>query len=242
MALSNREEMIAGLLRKAETASPEEAEALTAAAERFMLKYGIEAAQLAAARLGQDKTAEEIVEKTMLVTGIYDKALRDGFNLVVNAFGEMKMLSHSYKNETTIYIIGYAGDVRQVMTLLSSLEIQSIVALRYWWKNLDYRPTGMSGYKARRSYVLGFFQGAARRIAENKLQVISEVDAESGGSSALVLVDRRNAVETWTGEKYPKLRKTRGYDVTTGYYDGVRDGRNANTGDKAIAQTVGIEA
>lgn len=237
-ARTKREARIAQLLRKAESASPEEAEALTELAEKLMLQHGINQAVINAKRLGQDRTAEKIVEKIVTVTGIYAKATLIGYSTIGTVLG-LKVLGSSGK-EICIYLIGYEADVDQAITLLASLQMQAVVGLRNWWGNQTFRPSGMDGYKARRSYVVGFYAGAARRIEANRLTVISEVNAAQGGGSELVLVDRAAAVEKWTNDRYTKLRKSRGMQVTGGYGAGVADGRNANTGDKSISIPAGI--
>jgi hypothetical protein len=239
MPSMTREEKIAQLLRKAEQCGPAEAEALTEMATKLMKKYVIEKAVIDAIRLGQDRTAETIVTKDVDIDGIYLKALFQGFSEVVFALGELRMVGVPFSGGKKMHvrIIGFESDVDQAITLINSLNIQAVVAMRTFWNALDYKPAGAEGYNMRRSYIAGFFSGASRRISANKLTVIEEVDREQGASSALVLLDRAQAVDTYMDQTYGgRLKAARGMKTNgSSYSDGVRDGRNANTGDKGVA-------
>src|SRR5690606_33971635 len=70
-------DLITKLLAKAESTTPEEAEALTEHAERLMLKYGIEQARIDEQRARRGEAQEEIVKERMLFTGAYARDLRE---------------------------------------------------------------------------------------------------------------------------------------------------------------------
>lgn len=233
---------IAQLLAKAEKCGPEEAEALTAAAVERMQKYGITKAAIEARRAGQgnSRADEKIVQKSIELDGIYSKLLVHGFNEVVSALGEMRVTFSSWKNSASVHIIGYESDVDQAVLLLGSLQLQSVVALTTWWKGLDYRPSGTPGWTMRKSFVTGFFRGAARRIRDNKLKVVEAVNQQVGSGTELVLLNRDTAVQKYMdnlfGDRKLKTAKAPkiGYD---GLYDGIAAGRNANTGDSQIGSS-----
>jgi len=232
---------IAQLLAKAETCGPEEAEALTAAAVERMQKYGITKAAIEARRQGgASRTDEKIVKEVIELDGIYSKILGHGFHEILCAMGELRMLISTYKNTARVTVIGYEGDVEQAVILLKSLHLQSVVALQVWWKGLDERPTGTPGWTARKSFVTGFFRGAARRIRDNKRKVVQAVNVEVGPGTELVLHNRDTAVQTFLDDMFngKKLKTARapkiGYD---GLYEGIAAGKNANTGDTQVGSS-----
>src|SRR5688572_5573226 len=67
---------ITKLLAKAESTTPEEAEALTAKATELMMRWSIDEAVIEARRVGAGKV-DQVVEKKIWVSGIYWKANRD---------------------------------------------------------------------------------------------------------------------------------------------------------------------
>lgn len=231
---------IAQLLAKAEKVGPEEAEALTAAAVERMQKYGITKAAIEARRAGNgnSRADEKIVKKRIELEGIYSKIVGHGFNEVLWSLGELRMLIGTYKNSAWVTVIGYEADVDQAVLLLNSLHMQSVVALQVWWKGLDHRPTGTPGWTMRKSFVTGFFRGAARRISDNKRKVVQAVNTEVGPGTELVLANRDTAVQAFLDDLLKDRKKVKtarapkiGYD---GLFDGIRAGRNANTGDSQI--------
>lgn len=238
-----REKKIAQLLRKAETAGPEEAEALTEAAAAFMLKYGIEQANIDAARLGQDRTAEKMVTRSIKYTGVYSTAYVMMAHQICEAMGELRGFSQKNKGSNmTWVIVGYERDVDQAVTLLSSLALQAVVAVDVhikndrWWGTY----TASDKYNVKRSFLIGFGTGAASRIRNAKRVVVEEASVSSPGTE-LVLVNRRQAVDVYTDKMFPDLVKGRSVRVVeSGYGAGHLAGKNANTGGTALANKKGL--
>lgn len=225
-------ERIALLLNKAESTTPEEAEALTAAAEKLMLKHMIDRATVDARR-GKGTKAEEIVQISLDCTGSYRKALMWLAWNVSQAFGNVEMLKSNDNGKTIrTYLVGFESDVEQVQTLILSLQIQGVVALREWWKaNKDeYKARGVRSYEqweARSSFVEGFGQGAARRMRESRVVAVQE----AGTGTELVLADRGSLVKA-----HMDAMKTRKGRASKSHYDGTANragrtaGENANLG------------
>lgn len=226
--------LIERLLAKAESTTPEEAEALTAAAERLMVKHGIDAAMLAAKR--KEGEPEKIVTESVRFSGIYAHGEALMAHQVVQAFGTMSTYKSGRGSNLSLHIVGFESDVAQAKTLLASLTIQSVIAMRAWWKanRDDYAWYTESEKKnVRRQFIISFGTGAAERIKAATAEILVETDTE-GTSNALVLVDRKAKVdETLADMKFSKSRAIRG-GGRAARESGEAAGRVANTGGKAF--------
>lgn len=225
-------DLIAQLLAKAESTTPEEAEALTEHAERLMLKYGIEQAMIddRRARLGQ--THEEIVERRRAFTGSYAVDFRELGAQVAFGLGTMRPLqSKTWDGALTLHLVGYESDVDQAVVLISSLQVQGMVAMRAWWKQVRQQyswGTESEKRRARSGFLRGFAAGVRQRIAANRLTIIEE----TGSGAELVLVNRRDRIDEHIGSTR-KARKRSGAD-SAGYANGYWAGQEANTGDREL--------
>lgn len=240
-------DLIAQLLAKAESTTPEEAEALTAAAAKMMAKYMIDQATIDARRAKKGEATEKIVQEIIKFTGAYRGEMLHLSSNVVNGLGQLRMLQSTSwdKGKTFVaYIIGFESDVAQAKLLIESLQLQAAVAVRAWWKENKASYVGFSSYdqeKERRSFVHGFGTGAGKRIRENRQEAVQE--ATTG--TELVLVNRRDKVDGWVSDQYKELRSSRGRYATGGGRaggDGYEAGQRANTGEKGVTQGRGISA
>lgn len=236
-------ELIAQLLAKAESTTPEEAEALTAAAEKMMVKYGIEQAVIDAKRAKAGQASEKIIQTTITFNGAYRLEFISLGAAVMNSLGSLKALKSTQGNKSaTLYIIGFESDVAQAELLIRSLQVQSMVAVRDWWKTNKASYAMDSSYDqeaARRSFVRGFGNGAADRIRNNKQEQVRE----AGAGTELVLVDRAAKVQAhFDSIPQSKNRSRGGKGDYSAQNSGVQAGRNANTGGRAMTQGRGISA
>ena len=233
-------ETIALLLAKAErTEFPREAEALTEQAERLMIRHGIEQALIDAAR-GVEQPKEEIVVRTIKLEGTYSRALLDLGAIVCAALGNLRTYRR-YRPGTSIQhlkIVGFEGDADRAVTLVTSLHLQALTAMRVWnraqrdswdWEFMtDHEKT-----KARQAFVTAFGWGAANRIGSTRRAVVEE----SSAGTDLVLLDRGKRVENWMDENVGKLKRARSRQVSDyGRADGYRAGQRARTGEAEIDQ------
>ena len=239
MSRTSVEDRIALLLAKAESTTPEEAEALTEHAERLMLRHGIEQAAVAAARAGQEQRAEPIVEVKVPFSGVYGRALVTLGSAVAREYGTVGTYYLQVRGQTssTLVLVGHASDVRAVETLVTSLVLQGRVALDRWWKTLraDPRTVLLSGSERtglRRDYLMGFGQGAAHRLRSTREAVHAEAERAAPGST-LAVVDRSRAVDAYLADL--GLRRGRRVRVGGGYDVGRRDGRRADVGTTPVA-------
>ena len=236
-------ELIAQLLAKAESTTPEEAEALTEHAERLMVKYGIEQAIINERRAQSGKADEKIVQVGITFTGAFRLEYAHLGHMVAKGLGSLRCLMNTFKNKSaTLYLIGYESDVNQARVLIQSLQVQAVVATRAWWKINKGDFSLASSYDqeaARRSFVRGFGNGAGTRIKENRQQVVQE----AGTGTELVLVSREAKVQAhYDNLQKGKSRSRGGKRDWTAAGQGYKAGQNANTGEKAVSQGRGISA
>lgn len=236
-------ELIAQLLAKAESTTPEEAEALTEHAERLMIKYSIDQAVIDARRAKQGGVRENIVQKTITFTGAYRLEMVALGAAVSGGLGSLRTLMSTMGNKSaTLYVIGFESDVEQALALIYSLQIQAQVASRAWWKINKASYAGMRSYDqeaVRRSFVRGFGNGAGRRIRDNRATAVQE----AGAGTELALISRDSQVQSYLDGIPTGRNKARGGKLSVDALgSGYNAGQQANTGERAMTQGRGIEA
>ena len=206
----SRLEKILKLLAKAESTTPEEAEALTEKAQQLMARWAIDDAMLESA---QGKLApDKIIEKTVLLKGIYSKAHMNLAHLVTQQLGCRGFYSTVYgKSDVRWHIVGFESDVARIEMLLASLLVQGAVALKSI--QIPSYLSGMEKFKERRYFLFGFANAVSARLAkanrEAKEAVVAEqapAEQDGGKGMELVLLDRKQRVDAWMDEKHGKLR------------------------------------
>lgn len=226
-------DLIAKLLAKAESTTPEEAEALTDHAERLMVKYGIEQARLDARRAQAGQSREEIVQERMVFTGSYGRDIRELGAGIALALTTIRPMYSDGRNGALLHLVGFASDVRQAQVLIKSLEVQAMVAMRTWWKrDRDLYQWHSEGdrRRARSGFVRGFGIGAADRIKESRSTIVEE----AGTGTELVLASRRDEVDAFVDAIPTKKARTRQRADASAFRHGHISGRNANTGGYAV--------
>ena len=235
-------DLIAKLLAKAESTTPEEAEALTEHAERLMVKYAIDQAVIDERRAREGKSHERITEVKVSFSGTYREALLDMGTNVIWALGSMRPLAASVGNRSVLFIVGFESDVQQAEVLIRSLQVQALVAMRVWWRANAARYRFGSDWDRRRArdhFIRGFGHGAYMRIESNRAKVI----VEAGSGTDLVLVDRKTRVDEFVDGM--NLRKSTQREKR---WDGFAQahgnlaGREANTGEKGLTHGKVLEA
>ena len=184
---------VRGLLDKAENTSFEhEQDALLAKAAELMARYRITEAMVARSKPLVDRG--EIVQRDVqLGSGQYVRA-RLALLGAVAEHSCCKLLTHTGWDGRVGEVFGYESDVATVEVLYTSLLVQATSSMR-----TAKRPAGQSGLEFRRSFLFGFANRIAERLAETNRAVTEEMGDGAGGptstSVALVLVDRRQDVE-----------------------------------------------
>lgn len=221
-------ELIAQLLAKAESTTPEEAEALTAAAEKLMIQHQIERAEVAAASPESRDTT--IVERWLhMDSKTYAAARCWSLSLAINALEQVTTFWNTNKRTgyMALVIVGATADADAALRLARSLDRQQMHAMRLWWKaerRYHEFSTAHEKLQERRGFIVGFGSGAAQRIADAREEA-TETLAES---TALVLVgDRQRLDEHMQGYKITPTRAgVPGTAIAFG--DGQREGIAAN--------------
>lgn len=236
-------EKIDKLLRKAESTTPEEAEALMAKAEELMLTWAIDQAMIDQLR-GKEKR-EEIITANEMYTGVYHRALYDIGSSIAWP-NDLRILVARFDNKTRITVIGFESDVENWKILNASLQIQAMRALSAWWKTKDTSwYSAMDKFKSRRDFLFGFASGvqsqlyAARHEAEKAAAELeaarSEVDTKTASESvSLVLASRKQQVNAWVDKTYGKMKSARPTNYSSSYDGsngaGYKAGKTADVG------------
>ena len=227
-------ELIARLLAKAESTTPEEAEALTEHAERLMVKYAIDQAVIDARRAKEGKASESIIEVKIAFEGTYRDALMEMGHCAAMALGQMRTLQSKMGTKTVLWIVGFEGDVKQAETLVRSLHVQALIAQKQWWR--ENAPAYRFGSdwdrrKARQDFIIGFGHGVYGRISENRRQEV----VEAGNGTDLVLRDRQSQVDEFVdGMNLRKGREGNRKQDDRAMHGGHKAGRNARTGEREV--------
>ena len=225
--------LITKLLAKAESTTPEEAEALTEHAERLMVKYGIEQAKLDARRAEAGQTREEIVQERVLFAGAYARDIRELGAGIGLALGTIRPMYSEAPAGMILYLVGFASDVQQAKILTASLEVQAMIAMRAWWKHerdgYQWHPESAKR-RARSGFIRGFGIGASERIKESRTAIIDE----SGKGTELVLASRKEQVDDFVDAIPTKRARARQGVDASAFVQGRQSGREANTGGKAV--------
>jgi hypothetical protein len=236
--IENLKSKIAALLAKAErTDNEHERDAFNAKAEKLMLAYGIEAAELEAA--GEVKP-EEIVQVFRGYIGGYALLMPEFVYLVSQAMGGLRVIqSNGIKGSRGVWLIGHESDVDTAWTIIDSLEKQAHLAMKRWVRQQNADPSsiyrlipGPEKFKSRREYILGFALGAGKRIDEEK----RDVESTASTGAALVLVSKTDRVNQYMDDQHSNLKpaKDRRQQGVTGRGAGYRDGQQANVGTTAL--------
>lgn len=230
------EEKIAALLKKAETTTPGEAELLTAKAEELMLKYGIDRALINARSTGKKERIETL---RIPLRGIYAKAYMNMMYRITQAYGDgdiQAYFTQVKQSDIILTVVGFESDVAQLKVLLASLQLQVVVALNAWWKSNEFTSTAMEKFKARRTFIQSFGEGAASRLRKARASAVKEAESTTPGTE-IVLRDRALAVKEFMNANVGNLKSSKSREKSGGYgafSAGYKAGQNANTGDRQV--------
>lgn len=224
--------LVQQLLAKAESTTPEEAEALTEAAERLMIKHGIDQAMIDARRASQSEP-EKVVKDQVTFTGVHRIGLLTMGHVVVSAFGTMRTVRTRRGTTESLVIVGFESDVAQAKMLVESLHLQAFSAMSTWWRTFEEKVylTDQQKTMAKRQFLVSFGSGAASRIQKATVEAVAETTG-----SALALRDRKAQVDEEIAEMYPKMSKARAMRGSCyGRSEGYAAGRSANTGGRSVS-------
>jgi hypothetical protein len=241
---------IAGLLRKAESTTPEEAELLVAKAQELMTKYAIDEQMLAVA---SGKTADDAIEqRTLVFVGIFrdtqlniTSALKRVNNCKAvyidgkNSYQTRTVSGKSYKDWTELVITGYRTDLDRLELMNASLQIQCAQALSSWYKSAKQAWWSKTDtFRERRTFIHGFAQGVQTKLtlaAQAGKNAAKAAEAERTHTSAhdasdsveLVLRNRKDTVQDWYDKHYGNTLRSKYTRVQSGSRSAADAGRAA---------------
>lgn len=242
--------MIAALLAKANdpAATDAERESYNDKATALMIRYGVDAALLAARDSHAPK--ESITQHHVEYTGTYAPELVLLGHRVGDALGlrTYQVVSSGRRTSTRkLYLVGFQSDVDFARLILGSLQIQLTVAADRHMRSYNLTHSAASAgdkYKRRRAFIVGFAQRVAERLVVTRRATVQEAEAQSGPGTDLVLVDRQRQVDEWLQDAVGPLRTTKGrrrYGVG-GAEAGRAAGDRADVGQGGVSNTSGRKA
>lgn len=230
---------IALLLAKASrTDNEHERDTFTAAAERMMIRLGINAAELEVA--GEIKSTEEIIEVKREWHGNYSIAWIPFTYDLARGFGNLEVFHSDWgaPMNRTSFIVGHKSDVEAFLVLLESMFQQASRALKTWQReNRAERRhlTDMQKYVQHRSFITAFGVRVSRRLTE--MRATEEKNVSPG--AAIVLASKMDRVRARTQEMHPNIKEAKG-GMKMGSAIGREAGRAA--GEKASIGKNQVEA
>lgn len=226
---TNITEKIEALLRKAEsTEFDAEREAFSAKAEKLMLQYGIEQAQLNMNE--RHEPTDKVITRVVDIKGIYQMALMSMAIKVAKAMGASAFFT-DYRRVSgfiRVTIVDFETTMPNTVRIVNSIMEQAVFSMGFWWAANKILVPQKQGFIARRSYLDGFAKGAADRIKAERQEAVDEVS----GAGELVLVRSVQIDKVLADHGVRPSRGRRSY-TPDGMAAGQRDGRNADTGLRA---------
>jgi hypothetical protein len=226
---------IRGLLDQAErTPYPHEAETFAAKAAELMARHHVDRAMVERSSGDPHRVVELDID---LGRGQYVRARLMLLGVVAEAFG-CRLLSSSTPDGRVGHVIGHTSDTEQVSLLYTSLLLQATRAADH-----EPAPRGHRRVTFRRGFLMGFAQRVGDRLQAQMAAAVrhSQTAAGSPGeadtpSVALVLADRRHAVDSWIDERYPRLGRLAPASPVQGdaVARGARAGERADLGGRAV--------
>lgn len=228
--------LIEQMLKKAESTTPEEAEALLEAAAKLMARYGVTEAMLQASG---EKKMEDIVRRSIHCTGANAKQLMLLANTICWAGGVTRATYVRYSaNDYWVTIFGYESDADAVVLLVQSVFTQALNAMWVWHKQetngrLRYADK-THRYNERCAFLIGYARGVQQKIQDAVTAAKQEYDGNTG--SALVLRDRGKQVDEYVEARVTRKSNLSGprgseHALIAGYVEG----QNANINQKAVS-------
>lgn len=219
-------EKVRKLLALAE--SPNENEAALAAekAQEFMLRHGIDMAQVAASG---GRTTISVDEAHM--TGVpVDPWRRSLLHVIGESMGGRIVYQNDSRKYGQFWVFAPSGTAQSIVDLYGYLE-GTLVTLSAT-ATASRTETWVHGRTWRRS----FLAGAVSRIGARLKQRRREIESEGDTSTALVVL--RTAVDEHVTDRFPRLRKssTSGTFDRDAYGHGAAAGGNVSLGGRQVGQ------
>jgi Protein of unknown function (DUF2786) len=196
---------IQALLTKAERTAaefPEEAEALLAKAQELMVRHAVDEAALAAAgRRSTDRVVSDIV----VVEAPYATAKAALLGSVGRANDCRVVRSPLGGGSQRCIVVGHESDLANVRSLFGALSVHAVRTML-----AAPVPRTDTPRRFRHAFLLSFSARIGERLWEAGETVREQArqEAGTGAGVALVLADRRTAVDQAFAETFPHVRST----------------------------------
>lgn len=236
---------IAKLLRQAEdvAGTPEEA-VFQAKAFELMAKYGIEQAQVDAAKRGLDVSdLRDAIKWTAVIEGQYAQAQLMLLHNLALALHSKTVYTKTREGDFVMFVYGVPAHIERIQMLWEILQPQMMrlvktvrpdydlgtMKRRYNYETHEfehYRSSGAGKLKSyRRSWIAGFGSAVGERLRQQEAKAL---EADSSGALVLFRGDAEKAAVALR-EEHPRTRNARSSRVDyNGYAHGQRDGRTAS--------------
>jgi len=235
---------VAKLLRQAEdvAGTPEEA-VFQAKAFELMAKYGIDQAQVDAAKRGLDVSdLRDAIKWTVVIDGKYAQAQMLLLHNLALALHSKTVYTKDYTGVLSMHVYGVPTHIERIQMLWSILQPQMMRLVNTVRPDYDIsgykrqynytthqietkRTSGAGKLKSyRRSWIAGFGSAVGERL---KQQETKALESDSSGALVLFRGDADKAALALR-EAHPRTRMaSRSRIDPDGYIHGQRDGRNA---------------
>lgn len=242
MSKTSMQDKVAKLLRQAEdvVGTPEEA-VFQAKAFELMAKYGIEQADIEAAKRGLDVSEiPDAIKWEVVIDGKYAAQQALLLNSMVLALHCKAVWSAQRK---TLYVFGVERHIERLQFLWGILRPQMLRLVETvrpdyvreqigyrrnpeTWRIETYTKSGAGQVKSyRRAWIAGFAQTVGDRVREQETKAL---EGASGGALVLYRSDKERAAVALR-ETFPRTGKVRRTNYNhAGYAHGQQDGRNAS--------------
>ena len=193
-------EKIAALLDKAASTPYEaEAEAFVAKAQELMARHRIDRAVLADQAPG--RLADGVEGRRIVVEDPYATAK---FHLLAGLAEVNGARAVWSRGQSVATVFGFPVEVDIIEELFTSLLVQATAAMQREGSKQD--ADGRNRTRAfRRSFLLAFADGVARRLQASVDRVVDEAEAAAGTALVPLLAARAEAVDLKLRETFPKL-------------------------------------
>jgi Protein of unknown function (DUF2786) len=219
------------LLAKAEDPGcpPAEAEALTAKATELIAKYGVDRARLAA----REPATDAVGDRRVAVLPPYARDKADLLSGVAGALRCRAVRLRPPGDGFVLHLFGFASDLERADLLFTSLLVQAAHGLAG-----SAVPPGEHPAAYRRSWLAGFRWAIVGRLREAEERAAGDAAVDGGPSTALVLADRSDRVDSRLATAYPRLRTAAPRRLAGGgHARGLAAGHAADLGGTPVATT-----
>jgi hypothetical protein len=231
--------IVEGLLNKAEaTTFPEERDALISKAQELITKHAIDEGILDMARAARGEARKETISSARFCEERNTKLIKAKRELIMY----LAEVNNGYvvmgHGRAYMLVTAHASDLRMVQALYASIIVQMATAMNR--AEAQGEVVGpLAGWRV--SYAHGYVRKVGHRLIMAKRAAQAAASEPGTMSTALVLADRKDAVQKAYNSQHGEARKGRKIPTSDrnpfGASTGRRDGQRADLGGERIGTT-----